>query len=144
MHGAGVIEAIEEKEILGVKKLYYIMNIRGMQVMFPISSSPRIRPIVDLDTIEDLFTTFNQGESDSALNPNQRYRINLNKIRSGDIFQGAQVIRDLVRMGKKRSLATGDKTMLENAQQILISELILVKGIPQEQAFDLLNGVINN
>lgn len=143
MHGACVIEAIEEKEILGVKRRYYVMNIRGMQVMFPIESKIGLRPVVDLDVIEDVITNFNNGESDLNLNPSQRYRSNMSKMKSGDIYQGAQVIRDLMRLGKKRKLAVGDKTMLDNAQQILLSELVLVKGIAQEQAVDLLNEAIN-
>lgn len=144
MHGAGIIEAIEEREILGTKRLYCVMNIGSMQVMFPLGSDLGIRPIVDQDIIEDVFTNINLGESDANLNPNQRYRSNMNKIRSGDIYQGAQVIRDLTRMSKKKALATGDKAMLENAQQILLSELVLVKGINQEQALDLLHDVIDN
>lgn len=144
MHGAGIIEAIEEKEILGNKQLYCVMNIRNMQVMFPMESAKRIRPIVDLDILEDVFKSFHDGEQDSTLKPNQRYRSNMNKMRSGDIYQGAEVIRDLVLMGKKRTLATGDKAMLDNGFQILLSELVLVKGIDQEEAVDLLNGVIDN
>lgn len=144
MHGAGIIEAIEEREILGTRRLYCVMNIGSMQVMFPIDSDLGIRPIVEKDIMDDVFTNFNLGESDSNLNPNQRYRSNLNKIRSGDIYQGAQVIRDLTRMSKKKALATGDKALLDNAQQILLSELVLVKGIAQEQAQDLLNEAINN
>ncbi|MDO7787500.1 CarD family transcriptional regulator [Desulforamulus aquiferis] len=144
MHGAGIIDAIEEKEILGNKQLYYVMNIRNMQVMFPMESDMRIRPLVDSNILDDVFMTFNDGESDLSLKPNQRYRSNMNKMRSGDIYQGAEVIRDLILMSKKRNLSTGDKTMLENAIQILISELVLVKGIEEEQAVDLLNQVINN
>ncbi len=144
MHGAGIIEAIEEREILGNKQLYYVMNIRSMQVMFPMGTTLGIRPIVDSNILDDVINNFHYGESDTSLNPNQRYRSNMNKIRTGDIYQGAEVIRDLLRMGKKRALATGDKAMLDNAQQILLSELILVKGIPQEQALDLFNQVINN
>ncbi|SHK49903.1 CarD family transcriptional regulator [Desulforamulus aeronauticus] len=144
MHGAGIIEAIEEREILGNKQLYYVMSIRSMQVMFPMDTILKIRPIVDSDVVDDVITNFHDGESDTSLNPNQRYRCNMNKIRTGDIYQGAEVIRDLIRMSKKRALSTGDKAMLDNAQQILISEVILAKGIPQEQALDLFNQVVNN
>jgi CarD family transcriptional regulator len=146
MHGAGVIEAIEEKEILGEKRLYYVMNFRNMQVMFPIgkTSNIGIRQVVDSDILENVLTIFNHGESDPTPNQNQRYRINMKKMMSGDIYEGAQVIRDLIRIGKKRVLATGDKKMLDNAQQILISELVLVKGIAEEQAANLLNQVIEN
>jgi CarD family transcriptional regulator len=144
MHGAGVIEAIEEKEILGDKKLYYIMNLNNMRVMFPMESELGIRQVVDIEILDDVLAVFNDGESDPINNPTQRYRSNMNKMKSGDIYEGAQVIRDLIRMGKKRALATGDKVMLDNARQILVSELMLVKGIVQKQAVDLLNEVIDN
>jgi CarD family transcriptional regulator len=144
MHGAGVIESIEEKEILGDKQLYYVMNLKNMRVSFPMETDLGIRQVVNSDILEDVLTAFNHGESTPILNPNQRYRSNMNKMRSGDIYEGAQVIRDLIRMGRKRALATGDKIMLDNARQILVSELVLVKGIEQEQAVDLLNDVINS
>ncbi|ATW26158.1 CarD family transcriptional regulator [Candidatus Formimonas warabiya] len=144
MHGAGVIEAIEEKEILGYKQLYYVMSIKNMQVMFPMGSNIGIRQIVDLEILEDALTTFSHEASDPIQNPVQRYRCNMNKLKSGDIYKGAQVIRDLTQIGKKRALAAGDKNMLDNARRVLTSELGLVKGIDQEEADDFLNKVINN
>ncbi|WP_028309066.1 CarD family transcriptional regulator [Desulfitibacter alkalitolerans] len=144
MHGAGVIEAIEEREILGDKQFYYVMNIRDMLVLFPLESNLRIRQIVDLDTLEDALKVFNDDVSAPTLNPSQRYRSNLNKMKSGDIYEGAQVIRDLVHISKKRPLATSDKNMLDNARQILISELVLVKGIAHEQADCILTDAIAN
>jgi CarD family transcriptional regulator len=145
MHGAGVIEAIEEKEVLGEKHLYCVMKLKKMQVMFPIdkTSDLGIREVVHSDILENVLLTFNQEESESTLNHNQRYRINMNKMKSGDIYEGAQVIRDLIRIDKKKRIGTGDKIMLDNARQILISELGLVKGIALEQATDMLNEVIN-
>ncbi|MDW7673819.1 MAG: CarD family transcriptional regulator [Bacillota bacterium] len=139
MHGAGVVEAIEEKEILGNTQFYYITTIRNLQVMFPLGSNIGIRPIVDLEVLEHVLEVLNDGETDSNLNPTQRYRMNMNKLRSGDIYEGAQVIRDLIRIGKKRTLGTGDKAMLDNAKNILISELILVKDIPQELAVNIID-----
>lgn len=144
MHGAGVIEAIEEKEVLGNKQMYYVTTIQNMQVMFPMESKAGIRGIVDSDIIEDVLSVFSVEEADTILNPAQRYRNNMNKMKSGDIYEGAQVIRDLIRLSKKRALTTGDKSMLDNARQILISELALVKGIDPVQANDLLNEAINN
>lgn len=147
MHGAGVIEAIEEKEILGENQLYYVVNIslRNMQVMIPLGKTVnlRIRQVVDPDILENVFTFFHHGETDSTVNHKQRHRTNMNKIKSGDIYEGAEVIRDLMRLDKKKKLGTGEKNMLDNARQILISELVLVKGIAQEQAVHLLNQVIN-
>jgi CarD family transcriptional regulator len=148
MHGAGIIESVEEKEILGETQLYYVMKlpIGKMQVMIPMNKTSNlgIRQIVDADIMENVLTSFHQGETeDSTTNPSQRYRMNTNRMKSGDIYEGAQVIRDLMRIGKKKSLGTGDKLMLNNARQIFISELVMVKGLEQEQATDLLDKVIN-
>ncbi len=146
MHGAGVIEAIEEKEILGERQLYYIMKMpfRNIQLMIPMekTSNFRIRRLVDSTTLEDVLACFHQGETDSTINKTQRYRNNIVKLKSGDIYEGAQVIRDLCRLNKKKTLGTDDKAMLHQAQQFLISELVYVKGIKEEQAVDLLNKVI--
>jgi CarD family transcriptional regulator len=148
MHGAGLIEAIEEKEVLGEKHMYYVMNLAlgNINIMFPIEKALDlgIRQVVDVDIMENVLTYFHDGETDSSMNSNQRYRANTSKMRSGDIYEGAQVIRDLVRIGQKKTLGTGDKLMLNNARQILISELVQVKELEQDKAAELLNQVINN
>ena len=146
MNGAGIIEAIEEKEVLGEIRTYYIMNIpnKSMNVMIPKGKENNlgIRKIVDSTTLEDALTHFQLEETEQTLNQNQRQRNNMNKIKSGNIYESAEVIRDLFRLSKKRSLGTEDRNMLNTAQQIFISELLLVKGFDQEEAADLLNQVI--
>ena len=144
MHGAGTIEAIEEKEILGNRQLYCVMVIKNMQVMFPMHSKNSIREIVDLEILEDALNLFNHEASTPIMNPSQRHRSNMEKLKSGNIYEGVQVIRDLVQMGKKKNLAMGDKTILDNAREILISEVILVKGMAQDEAIQYLDEVINN
>lgn len=145
--GGGIIENIEEKVVLGQSQLYYSINIhhRNMQVLIPIDKTEQlgIRPIVDSQKLDDVLTNFHDGETDTSGNDNQRDRRNLIKIKSGDICEGAEVIRDLVRFNSKKKLGTTKKNMLDNARQILISEVVLVKGIPQEQAAELLDRVIN-
>ncbi|WP_425057863.1 RNA polymerase-binding transcription factor CarD [Sporomusa carbonis] len=146
MHGGGVIKTIEEKEIFGNTQLYYVVNIlhRNMQVMIPVDKTERlgVRPVVDSEKLDNVLTTFYDGETDVMANDSQRQRRNLNKIKSGDIYEGAEVIRDLMRINHKRKLGTTEKNMLDNARQILISEVELVKGISQEQAACLLDEAI--
>lgn len=142
IHGASIIEAIDEREFLGIKKSYYVMTIRNMQVMVPMGSKTGIRKIVDSNILEDVLKNFNHEETDVITNPTHRYRNNLNKMKSGDIYEGAHVIRDLIRMSKKRALASGDKLMLDNAKHVLTSELMLVKGLDQTQADELLETAI--
>lgn len=140
--GAGIIEAMEEKEFLGEKHLYFVLNmlLRELKIMVPVEkmSVLKIRQVVDSDIMEDVLAVFNDGEPDLSLNAAQRHKINVEKMKSGDIYEGSEVIRDLLLRSKTKVLGTEDKMMLDNAQQILISELELVKGIATKQATDIL------
>ena len=143
MHGAGVIEAIEEKEVLGEKQKYYVIRIpiSNMEVMIPMKKmiQSRIRLIADKLTLENVLLIFQYGESDDSLSWKQRYTQNMEKMKTGEIQEGAEVVRDLIRRNKVRALNASEKQMLDNAQKILISELSLIKGITENQAIDLLN-----
>ncbi|EMW0387041.1 TPA: CarD family transcriptional regulator [Bacillus pacificus] len=137
MHGAGIIEAIEEKEFSGKKQQYYVikMSIRNMQVMIPTGKilSSSIRPVTDILALKHIIHIFQHGESDELLPWKQRYKVNTDKIKTGEIQEGAEVVRDLMRMKKEKALNTSDKKMLDNAHEFLISELGLIKGITENQ-----------
>ena len=148
MHGAGVIEAIEEKEILGEKQLYYIMNLSlgKIQVMIPTqkTSNLGIRDIVQPTIMENVLSIFtSEDETEATVHPNQRYRNNMDKMKTGDIFEGAKIIRELTKSSKKKPLGTSDKALLNNARKILISELVLVNDLKHDEATDYLNTIIN-
>ncbi len=150
MHGAGIIEAVEEKEILGENKLCYILNIpqARMQIIIPTDKAPNfgIRQVVEPEILENVLSSFNLGNTDPAIFENQRScrDINKMKIKSGDIYKGTEVIRDLTRKGQRNKLGADDTNMLNNARQIFVSELMEVKGLAQEQAVHLLDEVVNS
>ncbi|MES9700717.1 CarD family transcriptional regulator [Bacillus sp. JJ927] len=137
MHGAGIIEAIEEKEFSGKKQHYYVikMSISNMQVMIPMGKilSSSIRPVTDILALKHIIHIFQHGESDKLLPWKQRYKVNTDKIKTGEIQEGAEVVRDLMRMKKEKALNTSEKKMLDNAHEFLISELGLIKGITENQ-----------
>ncbi|WML56656.1 CarD family transcriptional regulator [Neobacillus sp. PS2-9] len=137
MHGAGVIKAIEEKEISGVKQQYYVikMLISNMQVMIPAGKilSSSIRPVTDIIALKHIIHIFQHGESDRLLPWKQRYKLNTDKVKTGKIQEGAEVVRDLMRMKKEKALNSSEKTMLDNAHGFLMSELGLIKGITENQ-----------
>ena len=137
MHGAGIIEAIEEKEFSGKKQQYYVikMSISNMQVMIPTGKilSSSIRPVTDILALKHIIHIFQHGESDRLLPWKQRYKVNTDKIKTGEIQEGAEVVRDLMRMKKEKALNTSEKKMLDNAHEFLISELGLIKGITENQ-----------
>ena len=137
MHGAGIIKAIEEKEISGEKQQYYVikMLISNMQVMIPTGKilSSSIRPVTDILALKHIIHIFQHGESDRLLPWKQRFKVNTDKIKTGKIQEGAEVVRDLMRMKKEKALNTSEKKMLDNAHEFLISELRLIKGITENQ-----------
>ena len=135
MHGAGVIESIEEKEILGQKQSYYIvkMPIGDMRVMIPIQNTRDIgiREVISHQDVDKVFDVLLDQHTSSTSNWNKRYRENMIKIKSGNIFEVADVVRTLILREKEKGLSTGEKKMLNSAKQILISELVLAKDLNQ-------------
>lgn len=146
MHGAGIIEAIEEKEILGKKRKYYIMKmpLGDMKVMIPLDSVEDIglREIISSNEVEQVIAVLHDDLSKMPKNWNRRYRANMDKIKSGDIYEVAGVVRNLMIRDKEKGLSTGERKMLANAKQILISELVLVGGMEEKTAEDLIDKAV--
>ncbi len=146
MHGAGIIEAIEEKEILGEKQRYYIMKmpIGDMKVMIPIKNIKDIgiREIIDGKEAEGVIQIFKCAQTEMCNNWNKRYRENMVKIKSGNIYEVAEVVKNLMHRDKEKGLSTGERKMLNNAKQILISELVLVKDIDHEELEDIIDKMV--
>ncbi|RFU61308.1 CarD family transcriptional regulator [Peribacillus glennii] len=147
MHGAGVIEGIEEKEIQGQTQKYYVIKIlmNNMQVLIPIKNvtNLRIRSVENKISMENVLDIVHQGESDRSLSWKQRYQINSDKMRTGKLQEGAEVVRDLTRIQNEKTLNSSEKQMLQNAKKILVGELGLIRGITEVQATDLLKTIIN-
>ncbi|MCT4632066.1 MAG: CarD family transcriptional regulator [Firmicutes bacterium] len=137
MHGAGIIERIEDKEILGEVRKYFILKLplKKMDVMIPVENAEKLglRYIVDMDTVNKVMEIFSQEISDMSENWNRRYRNNLEKIKSGDILEVAMVVKDLIIMDITKGLSTGEKKMLVNTKQILVSEVVLVLDSTEEE-----------
>ena len=136
MHGAGVIEAIEKRMILGEVREYYVlrMPIGEMQVLVPVHTirDAGLRPIVGRETAARVFALLSEAATQEQGNWNRRYRSNLEKLKSGDIFELAAVVRNMTRRDQEKGLSTTEKKMLENARQLLVSELALVEGVLPE------------
>ena len=98
MHGAGVIETIEERAILDEKQSYYIIKMPGeVKVMVPIKNAEQIgvRSIIDKGSADKVFKILEQDETEMNKNWNKRYRDNMDKLKSGDIYEIADVVRNL-------------------------------------------------
>ena len=130
MHGAGIIEGIEEKEILGEKRKYFIMRmpIGDMKVMVPVDNveDVGVREIINDDEFKKVMSILKEDKTSMPQNWNRRYRANMERIKSGDIFEIAAVVRNLLMLDMEKGLSTGERKMLSSAKQMLLSEMVLV------------------
>ena len=146
MHGAGTIDAIEEKDILGEKQNYYIIKMPGEEkVMVPISKASDIgvRSVIDKAEAGKVLEVLEANETEMSNNWNKRYKENMEKMKSGSIYEVADVVRNLSYKQKEKGLSTGEKKMLNNAKQILVSELVLAEHASENEVENLVENKIN-
>ncbi|MCI9557098.1 CarD family transcriptional regulator [Oscillospiraceae bacterium 50-16] len=143
MYGAGIVDSIVQKQVDGVERDYYILKLpnRSMVVMVPTDSSEEIgvRPVVDREQADRVLAAIPEIQVEMTANWNHRYRENLERMKSGDLYEVAWVIKGLTARDARRGLSTGERKMLHSAKQILISELVLSKSVSYESAEAELN-----
>ena len=138
MHGAGTIESIEEREMLGNSEDYYIikMPVGGMKLMVPTSKVENvgIREISDKSEADKVFSVLEKPKDPYVHDANwsKRYNLNVEKIKSGDILEVAEVVRELSHRHMERGLSIGEKKMLSTAKNILISEMVLAENVDKD------------
>ena len=145
MHGAGTIDAIEEKNILGENQSYYVIKMPGeVKVMVPTDRAEQIgvRNVIGKEEAEKVISILGEDETEMSQNWNKRYRDNMEKMKSGSIYEVAGVVRNLSFKQKEKGLSTGEKKMLNNAKQILVSELVLAEQASQDEIENLVNNKI--
>ncbi|MGI6609590.1 MAG: CarD family transcriptional regulator [Limnochordia bacterium] len=146
MHGAGIIEAIEEQEILGESRRYYVMKmpLGDMKVMVPMKNVENlgVRQIVSAEEVESVLDVLRGERSKMPQNWNRRYRANLEKIKTGDIYEVAEVVRNLAIRDREKGLSTGERKMLDSAKQILVSELVLAQDSSRDEVEAMLQGLL--
>ena len=146
MHGTGTIDAIEQKDILGEKQDYYIIKMPGeVKVMVPIAKASQIgvRNIINKEEAEKVLEVLEADETEMSNNWNKRYQGNMLKMKSGSVYEIADVVRNLSYKQKEKGLSTGEKKMLNNAKQILISELVLAEHATEPEVEKLIENKIN-
>lgn len=146
MHGAGTIDAIEQKDILGEKQDYYIIKMPGeVKVMVPIAKAGDIgvRRVIDKAEAGKVLEVLEANETEMSNNWNKRYKENMEKMKSGSIYEVADVVRNLSYKQKEKGLSTGEKKMLNNAKQILVSELVLAEHASENEVENLVENKIN-
>lgn len=147
MHGAGVIEGIEQKNLSGVPEDYYIIKLTSgeMKVMIPVCNKDLVglREVISREEVAKVLEVLRNKSQEMSANWNRRYRTNLEKIKTGSIYDVAEVVSGLTMRDKEKGLSTGERKMLENAKQILLSELALAQNMDEEQVEMMIEGCLN-
>ncbi|MDO4269390.1 MAG: CarD family transcriptional regulator [Eubacteriales bacterium] len=143
LHGAGVIEDIVERTIDGESTRYYALKLAldDTQLFLPVDACEKlgIRPVCSKKQAEDFLARLDDVARGEDKGWNQRYRENMLHIRSGDLLEVAQVVKNLAERESERGLSTGEKKMLSSARQILDSEIAFALGKTPQEAQALIN-----
>ncbi len=132
MHGVGVVEGIEEKSVLGETTRYYVLRFftSRLTAMVPVNSAQSVglRRVISSDECENILKYMADEPCEESDNWNQRYRDNLAKLKGGDIYDVADVIKCLKKRDSQKGLSAGDRKMLITARQVLVAELSAASG----------------
>lgn len=127
MHGAGVISAIEENEVNGEKKSYYVleMPMSSLKVMLPIDHLDKIglRDVIEKEKVEEVRQVLASKPDRMQGSWNKRFHANLARMKSGDIMDVAAVARNLSLQDRRRKISSGERRLMDLSRQILVSEL---------------------
>lgn len=134
-HGVGKIHSIESKEILGTKHEFYSVQIleTGMKIMIPAANIQKIglRPLISKEEAEKVVSIL-KDQKDVKIDTqtcNRRYRDYMEKIKTGSVFEIAEVLRDLYVLKVDKELSFGEKKMLDTAKNLLLKELNLAPEV---------------
>jgi CarD family transcriptional regulator len=145
-HGAGKVLKKESKEIFGEEREYLTIKIlhNDMTVMVPTVNAGRagLRRVIDEETVQKVLGVLGDQVSEMPKNWNRRFKHNRDKIKTGDIYELAEVVRNLAIRESQKGLSTGEKQMFTRAKKILASELMYALEMEEEQAEDHLDTLL--
>lgn len=138
-HGVATIQKIEEKDVLGERQAYLVLELDqgDLTLMVPAASVEEvgIRNLIGREQVEEVLRVLGKGRvTDGAENWSRRFKANSEKLRSGDIQQVADVVRNLSIRDRQKGLSTGEKRMLNRARQILAGEIAVALKLEADEA----------
>ena len=146
-HGAGTVLAKEVHEIRGERREYLTIEILQppMTVMVPVENAETagLRPVINERAVNEVLSVLVADGSEMPAQWNQRFKRNQEKLRSGDILELAEVVRNLERRQQDARLSPGEMQMLERARRVLVSELMYARNVDEEAASQLIDDALN-
>ncbi|HFQ79768.1 MAG TPA: CarD family transcriptional regulator [Desulfobacterales bacterium] len=136
-HGVGQIEAIETRDVGELQQVFYVIRIvdTNMVVMVPTTSSSHVglRSIINADEVDNVYSILREKDVVITARPwNQRYREYMEKIKTGSVYEIAEVLRDLYALQEDKTLSFGERKMMDTAQSLLVKEISIADQINEE------------
>ena len=145
-HGAGVVAKKDTRTVLGQEREYLTIQIlhNDMTVNVPAENAERVglRKVIDGDMVERVLDVLHGDGTKMPKNWNRRFKYNRDKMKTGDIFELAEVVRNLSLRDQEKGLSTGEKQMFVKAKKILASELMYAKQMDEDEAAAWLDEVL--
>jgi CarD family transcriptional regulator len=145
-HGAGTVVKKEKREVLGEKRDYLTIKIlhNDMTVNVPCENAETVglRKVIGEDMVKVVVKALTGGGTQMPKNWNRRFKHNRDKMKTGDILELAEVVRNLSLRDSEKGLSTGEKQMFVKAKKILASELMYAKDLDEDGAAEWLDGVL--
>lgn len=146
-HGVATIQKIEDKEVLGDRQEYLVLELDegDLTLMVPAASVEEvgIRNLIGKEQVEEVLRVLSKGRvTDGADNWSRRFKANSEKLRSGDIQMVAEVVRNLSIRDKQKGLSTGERRMLNRARRILAGEIAVALKLDAEGAEEVLENAL--
>jgi CarD family transcriptional regulator len=146
-HGAAVIEGVQEREVEGESRKYWVLRLSygDLTLMVPTDGADEVglRGVVPKNELDQVYKVLqSKKQAPAPSNWSRRFKSHVEKLRSGDIYQVAEVVRNLSNRDKDKGLSAGEKRMLTKARQILVSELTFAAGVKEEKAESMLDDIL--
>lgn len=146
VHGAGTIVDIQNIEILGDEMSYYILQlpINNIKISIPVSGvdDAVIRPVISREEGKKVAEILRSEKTEMPKNWGQRYRENLETIKTGNIYEIADIVRNLTILDMTKGLSASEKKMLTNSKRIIVSELVIIGALDKEEASQMIDDLI--
>jgi CarD family transcriptional regulator len=147
-HGAGTVVKREKREVLGEKREYLTIKIlhNDMTVNVPADNAERVglRKVIDEEAVKKVVKYLTSGGTEMPKNWNRRFKHNRDKMKTGDIYELAEVVRNLALRDGEKGLSTGEKQMYVKAKKILASELMYAKTMSEDEALEWLEETLTD
>jgi CarD family transcriptional regulator len=145
-HGAAIVEKRETRVFNGEEKEYLVLRLASgdLTLSVPTENADKVglRDVINDEEVEEVFAVLRKKEARMPTNWSRRFKNHVEKLKSGDIYQVAEVVRNLSIRDKDKGLSAGEKRMLVKARQILVSELRFAMRVEEDEAEKRLNDAL--